>query len=294
MSESFHIPELPQLGHWCAEVGRAIVCADLVAALGFDLDDRPAAGTGCAACAKDGHWCPAKGMCGEMPLCMACGTGEICDQAKSVEKMRSGIPDFEGEEGHSAAMCRTIAIADADRIVIEVATASDWAIKASLDPENLKRGLKGSEKAPLRASSLRFVKVARPLTSTERAKKCKKKQQQSKETVMTTETKKRKPTPKLGEITFAAVAPEDVPATKWGKGIVSPFQPVYDAMFKAFDYGQALKMELESGDIAATVGKAAQARAKKNGFKVRTAVEGSTLWLVCVKREDGATSEARG
>jgi hypothetical protein len=102
---------MEQLGHWCAERGRHIVCADLVAQFGFDQEDRPAAGTGCAACAHEGHWCPAKGMCGEMPLCVACGTGEICGQAKSVEKMRSGLPEFELEQGYAIPECRTIEIA---------------------------------------------------------------------------------------------------------------------------------------------------------------------------------------
>lgn len=88
-------------------------------------------------------------MSGGTALCLACGTGEICDQAKSVEKMRSGGEDFELEHGYAVPECRTIAIADADRVVTEVAPVSAWAIKASLDPENLKRGLSRSQRAPV-------------------------------------------------------------------------------------------------------------------------------------------------
>lgn len=128
-----------RLGSYCAIRGHAITCLELVGRDGFDSADRPVAGTECVGCRHLGHYCPAKGMCGELPLCLACGTGEICDQARSVERMRTGGEDFELEHGYSAGECRTIEITDADRVVNEVAPVSDWAIKASLDPENLKR-----------------------------------------------------------------------------------------------------------------------------------------------------------
>ena len=106
---------------------------------------------------------------------------------------------------------------------------------------------------------------------------------------MAVETKKRKPMPVLGDVTFAAVAPTEVPELRWGKGLKSPFQPVYDKMYSVFAEGQALRLELASSDIAKTVGKAAQARAKRDGRQVRSVVDGSILWLLEVKRE----SEAR-
>jgi hypothetical protein len=63
--------------------------------------------------------------------------------------------------------CRTIAIADADRVVTEVAPVSAWAIKASLDPANLRRGLKRSERAPVprrmpKTARAKAVKEAKP------------------------------------------------------------------------------------------------------------------------------------
>jgi hypothetical protein len=134
-----------------------------VLVFGFDEGDRPAAGTACAGCRLLGHWCPAKGMCGETALCLSCGRGEVCGQALSVEKMRSGFGAemFEAEVGSGSGECRTIAIADADRVVEETAAVSDWAIKASLDPENLKRGLKGRQPAPLLPRTQKERKAAK-------------------------------------------------------------------------------------------------------------------------------------
>jgi len=143
-----------QLGHWCAARGYTIDCLVLVTRHGFDAGDRPPAGTGCAECKRLGHWCPAKGYSGEVALCLACGRGEACGQALSVEKMRSGFvaEEFEAEKGHIAEG-RTLEITDADRVVKDAPAASDWAIKASLDPENLKRGLTRSARAPLLAGT---------------------------------------------------------------------------------------------------------------------------------------------
>lgn len=160
-----------RLGEYCAVRGAAIGCADLVARDGFDLTDRPSAGVGCAACARAGHWCPAKGMSSGTALCLACGTGEICDQAKSVEKMRSGGDDFELERGYAIAECRTIAIADADRVVTEVAPMSAWAIKASLDPENLKKGLTRGQRAPIGPRTYRERRKAKGKVVKERKPK---------------------------------------------------------------------------------------------------------------------------
>jgi hypothetical protein len=116
----------------------------------FDISDRPAAGTECFDCRKLGHFCPAKGMRGEYALCVACGNGESCDQAKSIEKMHAGLGGFEEFEAENApAECRTIEIPEADRVVAEASAPSDWAMKASLDPENLRKGLKRSDRAPL-------------------------------------------------------------------------------------------------------------------------------------------------
>ncbi|HEY2013840.1 MAG TPA: hypothetical protein VGH38_10090, partial [Bryobacteraceae bacterium] len=153
-----------RLGEYCAVRGAAISCADLVARDGFDLTDRPSAGVGCAACARAGHWCPAKGMSGGTALCLACGTGEICDQVKSVEKMRAGFGEFEES---APPECRRIEISDADRVVTEVAPVSAWAIKASLDPENLKgtgirkTNVRWSNGSP-RPNRTRVVEEAKP------------------------------------------------------------------------------------------------------------------------------------
>jgi hypothetical protein len=101
-------------------------------------------------------------MSGGTALCLACGTGEICDQAKSVEKMRSGGDDFELEWGYAIPECRTIAIADADRVVTEVEPVSAWAIKASLDPENLKKGLTRGQRAPIGPRTLAHALTGNP------------------------------------------------------------------------------------------------------------------------------------
>jgi hypothetical protein len=157
-----------RLGHYCASRALTITCAELVAADGFDATDRPVAGTACVGCRHLGHYCPAKGMCGEQPLCLACGTGETCDQVLSIERMHAGLGEYDEFEAERApAECRTIAIADADRVVLEVAPVTAWAIKASLDPENLKRT--GIRKTNLRWSNgspkpkrVRVVKEAKP------------------------------------------------------------------------------------------------------------------------------------
>lgn len=273
-----------RLGHYCAARGLRITCVEIVTAHGFDATDRPRAGMECVGCRHNGHFCPAKGMCGDQALCVACGTGVICDQVRSIEKMRSPLDML---EEIPAARCRTIEISDADRIVSEVVPVSDWAIKASLDPENLKRGLKRSERAPISARTPKERKAARIKVVKERIPR--RVATKSEEVMMEATKKKRKPVPELGDVTFATVAPGEVPASKWGKGIKSPFQEVYDKMFVAFDAGQALKLELTTGDMAATVGKAAQARAKKDGIKVRTAVEGATLWLLAVSKGEAPT-----
>jgi len=128
------------LGHYCAARGITITCAEIVSMDGFDATDRPVAGTECAGCRHLGHFCQAKGMCGEQALCLACGTGKSCDQVRSIEKMHAGVGQFEEFEAeHAPAVCRTIEITDADRVVTETAPVTAWAIKASLDPENLKR-----------------------------------------------------------------------------------------------------------------------------------------------------------
>lgn len=103
----------------------------------YDATDRPTPGTECVQCREVGHFCPAKGYAGELPLCEACGTGQKCMQVVSVEKFRSGqrFDEFEAETLPSE--CRTIAIADADRVVEEKPIEQAWTVKASLDPANL-------------------------------------------------------------------------------------------------------------------------------------------------------------
>lgn len=151
-------PNCSRLGHYCAARGITITCATIIASDGFDELDRPRAGAECVACRRLGHYCPAKGMCGDQPLCLACGRGEICDQAKSIEKMRQRMDEFEES---APPPCRQIAIADADRIVDEKPLTTDWAIKAELNPDNLRRGLKRSDRAPAVARTPKERKVPR-------------------------------------------------------------------------------------------------------------------------------------
>jgi hypothetical protein len=261
-----------QLWRWRAELGVVVDCEVLVLVFGFDEGDRPAAGTACAGCRLLGHWCPAKGMCGETALCLSCGRGEVCGQALSVEKMRSGLGAemFEAEVGCGSGECRTIAIADADRVVEETAAVSDWAIKASLDPENLKRGLKGRQPAPLLPRTQKERKAANvkkprgprgPYAKTKL------------EAAMGMKKTKRKPE----EVVMATVETKRFPASRHGR--VSPFQAVYDQMFQAFEEGKALMVELESFDVVKIVEKACRVKARKGGFKVRTSVDGPKLWL---------------
>lgn len=150
MNEELQIEMVP--GHWSAELGRNVTFADLLAVAGFDAEDRPAPGTECAQCRMFGHWCPAKGFCGIYTLCLPCGAGEACEQLAAVDRMQRGVESelFEVEKGYQASECRSIAIPDEDRIVVErKPVESAWLIKASLDPENLKKGLKKNARVPL-------------------------------------------------------------------------------------------------------------------------------------------------
>lgn len=162
MNEELQIEMVP--GHWSAELGRNVTFADLLAAAGFDAEDRPAPGTECAQCRMFGHWCPAKGFCGIYTLCLPCGAGEACEQLAAVDRMQRGVESelFEVEKGYQASECRSIAIAEEDRIVVEKKPVeSAWSIKASLDPENLKKGLKHKQRVPLVAKTEPERKAAR-------------------------------------------------------------------------------------------------------------------------------------
>lgn len=155
MTDTLELEAALVLGHWNAELGHVATFADLLAVTPFDADDRPPAGTECAQCRQLDHYCPAKGYCGEYPLCLACGGGVACEQLAAIERMHR--PSFDDEEmfapdGDNAPReGRRIEISDADRIVPEERQpVTAWTAKASLDPENLKKGLKSSARAPIR------------------------------------------------------------------------------------------------------------------------------------------------
>lgn len=270
-------------GHWCAARGHAITFADLLAVAPFDTEDRPPAGTECAQCRSFGHYCPAKGLCGSYALCLACGHGYACEQLAAVERIRTGAEMFAPEEGwHSEG--RTVELTEADRVVIETPVASDWAMKATLDPENLKRGLKSSARAPLLAKpNSRLEREARSLErrmrkASKAAERVAKAKVKDEEIAMTVKTKRAAVQP-LTQVSFKVVDIEEVPQSRGGRGKISPFQDVFDKMFGTFAEGRALMVSLESGEVAKIVEKSARARAKREGVKVRTTIEGSNLWL---------------
>lgn len=59
-----------------------------------DWTDVPAPGTECGRCRAAGHFCPAKGYLGEMPICRACGEGKPCDQALAVKKAHTPLDGY--------------------------------------------------------------------------------------------------------------------------------------------------------------------------------------------------------
>jgi hypothetical protein len=155
-------------GHWCAARGRAITFADLLWMWEFDAEDRPPAGTECAQCRSFGHYCPAKGMCGSYALCLACGKGHACEQLAAVERMRMGAAEMFAVEDGWHSQGRTVELSEVDRVAEETAAAPEgWAaFKATLDPENLKRGLTSTARVPLAARP--NCKVERKARSLER------------------------------------------------------------------------------------------------------------------------------
>jgi hypothetical protein len=259
-----------QLGRYCAELGSEIRCADVVARFGFDDADRPQAGTPCVPCYLLGHWCPAKGYAGVVELCLACGRGELCEQAVAVETMRAGMDDL--ETVYPAPACRVIPITEADRTV-SAPVASDWKIKAELDPANLRPGMRRNERAPLKVHAKTKLRVCSSSKKPERVKE---------KPVMGTAVKvkaTRRQWAQLGEFKMAAVSPEEVPAPS--RGVTSPFQEIHEAMYKAFGEGKALAIELASPEIAMAVGKSCICKGKRDGVKVRMMrIEGSKLWLM--------------
>ena len=162
MDEDLQLDEAPLvLGHWNAELGHVVTFADLLAATPFYEEDRPPAGTECHQCRMFGHWCPAKGYCGEYALCLACGAGVACEQLAAVDRMQQSHMEISEAElfvpdGFSATSeGRTIEIAEEDRIVVERPLETAWTAKASLDPANLLR----RRVAPRGESKKRIAKV---------------------------------------------------------------------------------------------------------------------------------------
>ena len=239
-------------------------------AFGFDGSDRPAAGTGCAWCRERGHFCPAKGWCGDDPLCAACGEGLACSQDEAVAKLHGSPAEFEMEDGYAPPVCRTIALtAEQRRPVQEPVTARDWTIKASLSVENLRKvkpvAVKKAPVAkPARVRAIRRVvqpkPMGRPVTAVpllcacgkrldpRRAKKsgqcrpCKSLARQAVDVTLNTRTTKERAMPKF-EIK-QAVAISAVPVFA-PVGRVSVYEPAYEALTK-LGGGEALPLSFES------------------------------------------------
>jgi hypothetical protein len=83
-----------------------------------------------------------------MALCGACGTGQPCAQAVAVEKFHSGQQYAEFEVETAPAECRSIAITDEARVVVEKPVETAWAIKEQLDPANLLKVKQKKRTAP--------------------------------------------------------------------------------------------------------------------------------------------------
>lgn len=90
----------------------------------YDRTDKPSAGSACAWCKTNGHFCPARGFCGAFAVCESCGIGEPCSHDQAVERRMAGPEDFEAEANATySGPVREIPVTDEIRAA-DTATAS--------------------------------------------------------------------------------------------------------------------------------------------------------------------------